>query len=135
MKGMSMMRSTYRNLQGPLGSLKDHLRAPSSIYDHTNTLGHHTKLDNFSIVGREVHTLARTTKNTMYIRSMVYASAGILESASCPMHGIRSCSTPLISTSKRPSLQSQQIQLHKTNNTRPQGNVRPTHCVYNLNTW
>ena len=32
--------------------IKEYLRAPCPIYDHTNISGHHTKLDNFSIVDR-----------------------------------------------------------------------------------
>ena len=57
----------YGNLQGPL-RLKEHLRVPSPISDHTNTTGHHTKLDNFSIVGRELHTIARAIKEAMFIK-------------------------------------------------------------------
>ena len=33
--------------------LKEHFRALSPIYDHTNSTGHLTSIDNFSIVGRE----------------------------------------------------------------------------------
>ena len=32
--------------------LKKHFRAPSPIYDHADITGHHTNVDNFSIVGR-----------------------------------------------------------------------------------
>ena len=48
--------------------LKAHLRAPSSIYDHANTSGYHTKLDSFSIKGRESHTIAWTIKEAMFTR-------------------------------------------------------------------
>ena len=37
--------------------LKEDFRAPSPIYDHINTTGDHTQLDNFSIVGRSHTTL------------------------------------------------------------------------------
>ena len=50
-----MMRSTEGSLHGPLGK---RLRIPSPIYDHANISGHHTKLDNFSIVGRNSHTIS-----------------------------------------------------------------------------
>ena len=40
--------------------LKENLRAFYPIYDIDNTYGHQTKLDNFSIVGRESHTIAST---------------------------------------------------------------------------
>ena len=33
---------------------REHLKAPSPIYDHSNITGHTTALDNFSIVGREI---------------------------------------------------------------------------------
>ena len=39
--------------------LKEHHRKPFPIYDYGTTSGHHTILENISIVGRESHTLAR----------------------------------------------------------------------------
>ena len=39
------------------GPLMKHFRPPSPIYDYASTLGHHTRLDSFSILGRESHTL------------------------------------------------------------------------------
>ena len=47
---------------------RDHLKAPSPIYDHSNITGHTTALDNFSIVGREDHNLMRLIKEAIYIR-------------------------------------------------------------------
>ena len=38
---------------------KEHLKAPSPIYDHSNITGHSTTLDNFSIVGREKQNLSQ----------------------------------------------------------------------------
>ena len=35
---------------------KEHLKHPSPIYDHSNTTGHSTTLDNFSILGRRIKT-------------------------------------------------------------------------------
>ena len=48
---------------------KEPLMAPSPIYDHANTISHHTKLDIFSIVGRESYTFTRNIKEAMYIRA------------------------------------------------------------------
>ena len=48
--------------------LKEHLKAPSAVCDHVNNSDHHTKLGNFSIVGRESHTIARTIKEVMLIK-------------------------------------------------------------------
>ena len=47
---------------------KEHLKAPSPIYDHSNITGHSTTFNNFNIVGREEHNLSRLIKESMYIR-------------------------------------------------------------------
>ena len=47
---------------------KEHLKAPSPICDHSNTTGHTTTLENFSIGGREEQNLSRLTKESMFIR-------------------------------------------------------------------
>ena len=46
---------------------KEHLKAPSPIYDHSNTTGHTTNINNFSIVGREEQNLSRLIKESMFI--------------------------------------------------------------------
>ena len=48
---------------------KEHLKAPSLIYDHYNTTGHSTNIENFSIVGREDQNLIRAIKEAIYIRA------------------------------------------------------------------
>ena len=47
---------------------KEHHNAPSPIYDHSNTTGHTTTIENFSIVGREDQNLIRTFKEALYMR-------------------------------------------------------------------
>ena len=47
---------------------KEHLKCPSPIYDHSNIICHNTRLDNFSIVGREDQNLMRLIKEAIYIR-------------------------------------------------------------------
>ena len=47
---------------------KEHLKAPSPIFLHQNNSGYVTTLDNFRIIGREDNSLARTIKESMYIR-------------------------------------------------------------------
>ena len=47
---------------------KEHLKAPSPIYDHFNTTGHNITIDNFSIVGRGDQNLSRAIKEALYIR-------------------------------------------------------------------
>ena len=49
--------------------LKEHLKAPSPIYDHHNTSGHDVTIDNFTILGREDQNLLRTIKEALYIRA------------------------------------------------------------------
>ena len=51
---------------------KEHLKAPSPIYDHCITKGHTTSLENFSIVGREDQNLMRLIKEPIYIRSTIH---------------------------------------------------------------
>ena len=48
--------------------LKEHLKAPFPIYDHSNTTGHTTTIKYFSIVGREELNLSRLIKESMFIR-------------------------------------------------------------------
>ena len=47
---------------------KEHLKALSPIHDHSNTTGHTTSLENFSIVGSEEQNLSRLIKESMFIR-------------------------------------------------------------------
>ena len=47
---------------------REHMRAPSPIHDHFNMTGHEVSLDNFSIVGREDLSIARTIKEAVLIR-------------------------------------------------------------------
>ena len=47
---------------------REHLRAPSPIHEHQNNTGHTTSVENFRIIGREDHNMARAVKEAMYIR-------------------------------------------------------------------
>ena len=47
---------------------REHMKAPSPIHDHHNITGHELSLDNFSIVGREDQSIARTIKEAILIR-------------------------------------------------------------------
>ena len=47
---------------------KEHLKAPSPISEHHNATGHTTSVENFKIIGREGHGMARTIKEAIYIR-------------------------------------------------------------------
>ena len=46
----------------------EHLRAPSPIFEHSQTIGHTIKLDNFSTVDREPQDITRTIQKAIYIR-------------------------------------------------------------------
>ena len=47
---------------------REQMRAPSPIHDHFNINGHEVSLHNFSIVGREDQSMARTIREAMLIR-------------------------------------------------------------------
>ena len=42
---------------------KEHLKAPSAIHHHSSQTGHPTSHNNFQIIGREGHNLARNIKD------------------------------------------------------------------------
>ena len=46
---------------------KEHLKAPSPIFQHQSISGHETSIENFKIIGREDNSLARTIKESIYI--------------------------------------------------------------------
>ena len=47
---------------------KEHQKAPSPLFDHTNITGHNITIENFSIVGREDQNLKRAIKEALFIR-------------------------------------------------------------------
>ena len=47
---------------------KEHLKDPSPIHHHSNNTGHPTSQDNFQIIGREGHGIARTIKECIFLR-------------------------------------------------------------------
>ena len=47
---------------------KEHLKDPSPIDQHSNHTGHSTSHNNFQIIGREGHSLARNIKESIFIR-------------------------------------------------------------------
>ena len=47
---------------------REHLKAPSSIYDYHNITGHNVTIENFSTIGREDQNLCRWIKEALYIR-------------------------------------------------------------------
>ena len=109
--------------------LKKDLSAPSPNYDQTNTSGHHTKLDNFSIVGREEYTIVRTIKEAMFIRVNdpsfrrnigKYQLSIIRDEFLFNIPGLHL---------KWPLLPGQSSQLHKAHNTNPPAE-QETHTLY-----
>ena len=48
--------------------IKEHLRVPLPILEHSKTVGHQISVANFTIVGRELHNLVRTIKEAIYMR-------------------------------------------------------------------
>ena len=69
--------STIKNLVSPkdrgpwktkVGLSIEHLKEPSPIHNHSYNTGHTTTQDNFQIIGREDHGIARTIKESIHIR-------------------------------------------------------------------
>ena len=81
---------------------KVHLRAPLSIFDHVNTTGHPTSVDNFNIVDTVSHNFTRTNKEAMFIIFNDPSSIGTLENTNCQMYGMRSY--PTLKTSNASSI-------------------------------
>ena len=46
---------------------KEHLKAPSPIFEHEHITGHKTTLENFKIIAREDQNMARAIKEAIYI--------------------------------------------------------------------
>ena len=49
-------------------SFKEHLKSPSPIYYHYNTVDKTNTAENFSIVGREDQNLMRSIKEPIYVK-------------------------------------------------------------------
>ena len=47
---------------------KEHIKAPSPIFEHENITGHKTTLENFKIIAREGQNMTRAIKEAIYIR-------------------------------------------------------------------
>ena len=47
---------------------KEHLKDPSPIHQHSNHKGHPNSHNNFQIIGREGHSLARNIKESIFVR-------------------------------------------------------------------
>ena len=47
---------------------KEHLKDPSPIHHHSNNTDHPTSQNNFQIIGREEHGLARNIKESIFTR-------------------------------------------------------------------
>ena len=112
--------------------LKEHLMATFPIYDHVYTSGHHTKLDNFSIVGRESHTIARTIKEAIYIRVNDVSLNRNNGKYQLPHIWDDVLFNTLTSTSNGPSLPFQKGPAYKVHYTSPRGSAGRLHSVYNL---
>ena len=49
-------------------TFKENLKHSCPIYDHSNTTGHITTVNNFHIIWREDHILTQTIKESIYIK-------------------------------------------------------------------
>ena len=51
-----------------VGRFKECLKGPSPIHHHSNNIGHPASENNFQIIGREEHGLAKNIKESIFIR-------------------------------------------------------------------
>ena len=72
---------------------KEHLRVPSPIYDHVNTIGHSIQLNSFCIVDRESQYITRIIKEAMFIRVNDPLLNRNLGKYQLPIFGRRCCGT------------------------------------------
>ena len=47
---------------------KEHLKAPSPIFEHQSNTGYTKSVENLKVIDREGHNIARAIKEAMYIR-------------------------------------------------------------------
>ena len=73
---------------------REHLKAPSPIFDHFNITGHNDTINNFNIVGREDQSLMRTIKEALYIRVNDPSLTRNIGKTICHMYGMGFCLTP-----------------------------------------
>ena len=62
------MRNTWGDIQDPGGKIQGAHEATLTHHVHSTQIGHNTTPENFNIIGREDHGLARTIKEPIYIR-------------------------------------------------------------------
>ena len=75
---------------------KEHLKELSPIHGHRNISQHSTNHDNFTIIGREDYGLARTIKESTYIRVNNPTTTGIWVSITFTIYQTESYLLPLI---------------------------------------
>ena len=68
--------------------LKEDFSVPFPLYNHANTTGYHTRVDNISNVGREPLNIARTINEAMYIRVNDPSLSRTLASSIVPYIGL-----------------------------------------------
>ena len=66
---------------------KEHLKDPSAIHHHSIQTGHPTNQNNFQIVGRDGHNLARNIKESIYIRVNNPSLKNNIGNLTCPTFG------------------------------------------------
>ena len=72
------MRNTLESPQGLLERGLRNIRRHSPTFDHFNTTGHSINIDNFSIVGREDHSLNRALKEALLLCNILLLINAIL---------------------------------------------------------
>ena len=70
---------------------KEHLKAPSPNFEHQDNTGHTTSVENFKIIGREGHNMARAIKEAIYLTGNNPTLNGNMENTTCHVFLIEFC--------------------------------------------
>ena len=62
------MKNNLVNLQETLEKVLKNTLPPSHIFGHSNMMGYHTSVDNYSTVGRELQKLTGAINKTIFKR-------------------------------------------------------------------
>ena len=106
----TVIRKTFGNQRDHLGErFKEHLKALSSTCEHQSSISCITWIKDFSIVGRERHSIARTIKASIYIQ--VWNATFSRTLLSIPFHIF---GTEILFTTPELNQKQQESQVHNT---------------------
>ena len=70
---------------------KEYLKTPSPTFEQINTAGHTTSVENFKVIGREGHGMARTIRRPFTSESITLPLTGMWTNITYHIFGTKSC--------------------------------------------